>query len=101
MFGGDTRDGKIPAGVGGWQKWGVGVKIIDGVVKLGGILKHRVTEAQRGGEGTLGLGIRRKLISPCSLCLRVSKDRACCGFFFETQRHRGTERGRRGIRIRD
>jgi|694.fasta_scaffold08984_10 hypothetical protein len=57
MFGGDTRDGKIPAGVGGWQKWGVGVKIIDGVVKLGGD--------------------------------------------FETQRHRGTERGRRDIRIRD
>jgi hypothetical protein len=37
MFGGDTRDGKIPAGVGGWQKWGVGVKIIDGVVKLGAV----------------------------------------------------------------
>ena len=29
MFGGDTRDGKIPAGLGGWQKWGVGVKVIE------------------------------------------------------------------------
>ena len=37
MFGGDIRDGKIPAGLGGWQKWGVGVKVIE----VGGILKHR------------------------------------------------------------
>ena len=46
MFGGDIRDGKIPAGLGGWQKWGVGVKVIE---VWGGILKHRGTEAQRLG----------------------------------------------------
>ena len=45
MFGGDIRNGKIPAGLGGWQKWGVGVKVIE----VAGILKHRGTEAQRLG----------------------------------------------------